>query len=81
MEQNRRETKWGPETLGKQLKLINKASDIIVRCREGLEKAGPKKKATYEMARNIQHLERDRRALQGALPLFQLLQGGEHGHN
>ncbi len=56
---------------------INKASDIIVRCRAGLEKAGQKKKATYEMARNIQHLERDRRALRGQLPRFHLLQGGK----
>ncbi len=49
------------------LKKLNKASDIIVRCRARLEKAGRRKKATYEMARNIQHLERDRRALQGQL--------------
>ncbi len=55
------------------LKKLNKASDMIVRCRAGLEKTGEQKRATYAQARNIQHLERDRRALRGQLPPFQLV--------
>ncbi len=49
------------------LKKINKLSDAIVRGKDALEVAGQKKRATYTHARNIQHLQRDRRALQGEL--------------
>ena len=61
------------------MKEIKRLSSLLHRRRTALEKAGEAKKATYEAARHIQHLERDRRAVQGQLPLFRLHQGGKDG--
>lgn len=64
------------ETKLKEIKLL---SSLLDRQRDALAVAGLKKKATYNAARHIQHLERDRRALQGQLPSLLVIKGGKDG--
>ncbi len=59
------------------LKKLNNFSDIIFKARVGLEKAGEEKRATYDTARYIQQLERNRRALQGELSPLRVVENND----